>query len=107
MLIDGDTAEEAEALLVAGRHDDRIAFARAAEEIAREDRRSGGRSADDATASQHVMECLLGLGASVRINQMPLPASLEPDTAGTRHYRGEAVAVGELLVDRVEDDDVL
>src|SRR5689334_24744002 len=107
VLIDGDAPQESEAFLVAGRHDDRVPLAGAAQQIAGEDRRASRRATDDASAREDIVECLLRLRASVGIDEMPLAAALEPDPACLRDDRREAVAVRELPVDRVQDDDVL
>src|SRR4051812_27359660 len=69
VLIDCDATQKAESLLVAWRHDDRVAFARATEEIARENRCSSRRPTDDAATGEDVVKGLFGLRPGVGIDE--------------------------------------
>ena len=107
VLVDADAAQKAKALLVARRHDDRVADRAPADQKAGEDGRAGRRPAHDAAAGEDVVECLLRLGAGVGIHQVPLAAALEPDAARLLERRHEAVGVGDGAIDRMQHDDVL
>src|SRR5207302_9483522 len=72
-----------------------------------EDRCAGRRGTDGTAAREYVVEPLLRFRSGIRVHEVPLPASLEPHTTGAREHGGEAIALGELPVDRVQDDDVL
>src|SRR5262249_27260312 len=64
-------------------------------------------AADDAAAREDVVERLLGLRAAVRVDEVELPAALEPDAAGLRDDRSETVGIRELPVFGVQDINVL
>src|SRR5207237_4659379 len=100
-------AQKSEALLIAGRHDDGVPGFGAAQEVAGENRCAGRRATDGTAAREYVVERLLRFRSGIRVHEVPLPASLEPHTTGAREHGGEAIAIGELPVDRVQDDDVL
>ncbi len=106
VLVDGDVAEEAEALFVAFGHHDGVAFAGSADEVAALDGGSGAGAGDDAAAGEEVIELLLRLGAEVAIDEAPLAAAIDEDAFGSAEGGEEGVGVGFGAVFRVKLHDV-
>lgn len=106
VLVDGDVAEEAEALFVAFGHHDGVALAGAADEVAALDGRSGAGAGDDATAGEEVVELLLGIGAEVAIDEAPLAAAVDEDALGLAKGSEKGIGVGFGTVFGVKLDDV-
>lgn len=106
VLVDGDVAEEAEALFVAFGHHDGVAFAGSADEVAALDGGSGAGAGDDAAAGEEVIELLLRLGAEVAIDEAPLAAAIDEDAFGGAEGGEEGVGVGFGAVFRVKLHDV-
>ena len=106
VLVDGDVAEEAEALFVAFGHHDGVAFAGAADEVAALDRGAGAGAGNDAAAGEEVFEFALGFGAEVAVDEAPLAAAVDEDAAGGAEGGEEGVGVGFGAVFGVELDEV-
>ena len=107
VLIDRHAAQEAEADLVPRRHDGRVSGDRAAHQVAAKNGRARRRSADDTASREHFMEGLLGFGAGVRIDDVPLAAAVEPDGLGVAQILHEGFRVRHFRIVRVQHLHVL
>src|SRR6185437_2464739 len=93
-----------ESLLIPGViHDAVVVRRRSANQEVAEYGRTGRRPTNDATASKHFSECLLGFGTRVCVDQMKLAPALEPDAASVLEHRDERIGVGELPVGREQN----
>ena len=82
VLIDGDAAQEPEALFVAFGHHEGVAFPGAAHQVRTLNRGAGGTAADHAAALEQGEHLALGAGVEVRVDKTPLAAAFEPDASG-------------------------
>src|SRR6185437_14492736 len=104
VLINSNSSQICESLLVAGiRHDPVVARWCTANEEVTEYRCTRRRSAYNATTREYFPERLLRLRTRVSVDEMKLPPTLEPDSAGMLEHRDERVGIGELPVGREQN----
>ena len=108
VLVDGDLAEEGEAVFVFGfrRHDDIGPGDGAAHQVIALNGGAGGTSADDAAALQDLAEFTKGEGVVVGVHDVPLASAVEPDGVGVAQDFGEVFGVGDFRIVRVQHEDV-
>ncbi len=107
MLVDGNAAQIAKALLIALGHHDVIPLTRPANEIRALDGRTGRAATDDSAPSQHALDRALRARSHVGIDQPPLPAAAEPDTTRFQQRCHKFLAVGFLAITRMKHGHVL
>ena len=105
MLIYRHVSKEGHPLLVIAHHDG-VASGVPAREIGPLNRRSGGRSADHATALEQSPQLVVHLGVKVGVGEAPLPAAAEPYAAGGAQRGHELVAIGDRAVAGMEHAEI-
>ena len=81
MLVDRDAAEKTQpATFVTESHDLEVADRGRSRKVIRLNRCAGRRTADHATPFENVFHQLVGLGAVIRIGEVPLSTTAKPDS---------------------------
>ena len=108
VLVDGDLAEEGEAVFVLGfrRHDDFGAGDGAAHQVVALNGGAGRTAADDAAALEDLVEFAEGERVGVGVHDIPLASAVEPDGVGVAQDLGELLGVGDFRIVRVQHEDV-
>ena len=108
VLVDRGLLQEREAMLMIrllGHHDVR-ALRVAADEVVALNRGAGRAARDHAAAVEHIPEFLERARVHVRVDHVPLAATVEPDRVGIEQRLHELFRVGDLRVPRVQHDHV-
>src|SRR4051812_27519048 len=100
MLIDRHPAQKGKSTLVLqlGSHHDLRPCDIPSNKVIALYRRPGGRSSNSPTPSEHVVKFLFRQRAGIRINQVPLSATVEPDRIGFPQELHESFAIRHISI---------